>query len=204
MNSLFDFDKNILSDYDYIIGTDEAGRGPVAGDVYGAAVCFCNPDTSLFDDLNDSKKISEKKREFLYKIIKENSIYSINSVSISKIEEINILNSALLAMQMSVLDVLSKLPNGKKVLVLVDGNRKIKFNLPQITVVKGDSKSASIAASSILAKVERDRYMLELYQKYPQYNWIKNKGYLTKEHLELIKIHGICPYHRKSFLKKVL
>jgi len=212
MIELFEFDKKIkenktgllnleMSSYDTVIGTDEAGRGPVAGDVYTAAVCFKDDvPIELFSKLNDSKKLKEETREELYDLIKKYSYWSINAITIKQIEEINILQASLLGMKISILDVIQK-SNVKNPLCLVDGNKKIKFDLPQKTIVKGDSKSASIAAASILAKVERDRYMKKLSLKYPEYNWNKNKGYLTKSHIEAIKKYGICKYHRKSFLK---
>lgn len=200
MNCLLEFDRNFNAQTLTLIGTDEAGRGPGAGGVFAAAVCF-KPEAYTCAELkllNDSKKLSEKKREFLYDVIKEVSFYSIKMIDIEEIERINILRASLLAMHFAV-NAIAK----EQVLVLVDGNKKIpnlKFN--QNTIVKGDSKSAVIAAASILAKVERDRYMKELHTKYPYYNWEKNKGYLTKEHIEAIKKHGPCEFHRSSFLKK--
>ncbi len=215
MIELFEFDKNqrenktgllniSLSPYDIVIGTDEAGRGPAAGDVYAAAVCF-KPDIpyELFEKLNDSKKLNERTREKLYDLIKEYSYWSIHSTSVKEIEKINILQASLLAMKKSVLEV-AKITGAKNPLCLIDGNRLIKFDLAQKTVVKGDLKSASIAAASILAKVERDRYMKKLNIKYSKYNWGKNKGYLTKEHISAIKKYGITKYHRKSFLKNYI
>jgi ribonuclease HII len=212
MKCLFDFDKKIkkgcvgalalnLNPHDAIIGTDEAGRGPGAGAVYAAAVLF--KDVKLpkeIDILNDSKKLTQKVREELFEIIKEISIYSIHCFEVEEIERINILQSSLLAMKQSVFDVLGQvcvqLP-----LVLIDGNKKINAEFAQKTIIKGDSKSASIAAASVLAKVERDRYMCMLHEKYPQYNWAQNKGYLTPQHIEAIKKHGICEFHRKGFVK---
>ena len=192
-----------LNNYDTLIGTDEAGRGPGAGRVYAAAVCFKDDvPYELFLKLNDSKKLTPKKREELFDVIKKYSIYSINYVDVSEIEKINILNASLLAMKKSVLDVIKK-TKAKSPLCLVDGNRLIKFEVPQKTIIKGDSKSASIAASSILAKVERDRYMDKIHEEYPMYNWAKNKGYLTPEHICAIKKYGVSKYHRCSFLKKV-
>ncbi len=210
--TIFDFDeferlnsRTLLSGkYDYIIGTDEAGRGPAAGRVYASAVCFKAKNLSrLMPELTDSKKLSEKTRNKLYPVIKENSYFSIKFASVEVIEKINILNASLLCMKEATEDVIEKLDN-KNVLVLVDGNRLIKnFNYPQKTIIKGDLLSASIAASSILAKVERDNYMYELDKKYPNYNFKKNKGYLTKEHICAIKQYGTTKEHRKSFLKNI-
>lgn len=217
MNKLFEFDKvqksgtvgalNIcLGEHDFLLGTDEAGRGPVAGGVFASCVCFYDDiDFSLFEKLNDSKKISEETRNELFEIIKNNAFYSINCVEIEEIEKINILQSSLLAMKQSVLDVLNQMnAEFNQVLLLIDGNQKIRFNVPQKTIIKGDSTSASIAAASILAKVERDRYMAKLDEKYPQYDFANNKGYLTKEHLSAIKKCGLCPCHRLSFLKNIV
>ncbi len=205
-----DFEKNsnrnlFNNGYNFIIGTDEAGRGPGAGGVYAAAVCFLNKNLSeILPELNDSKKLTEKKREELFPIIKENSIYSIKMVDDDVIEKINILNASLFAMKEAVYEVIQQLKD-ENVLVLIDGNRKIKdFKYSQKTIIKGDSTSASIAAASILAKVSRDNYMLELDKKYPEYDFKKNKGYLTKNHIEAIKKFGITPVHRKSFLGKII
>lgn len=204
-NSMPLFNSSNLNGFDFVIGTDEAGRGPAAGGVWAAAVCFKDDiDYSLFEKLNDSKKLTEKNREKLFDIIKENSYYSIQSVDIKKIEEINILNSSLLAMKLAVEDVINQL-NSTNVITLVDGNKLIKnFNYQQKYVIKGDSKSASIAAASILAKVSRDNYMLKIDNSYPMYDWKSNKGYLTKKHIEAIKKFGVSKYHRLSFLKNIL
>ncbi len=194
------------SRYDYIIGCDEAGRGPGAGAVFAAAVCFKNFDGlgEILHGLNDSKKLSEKTREKLFPLIKENSFYSIVSTEVDKIEEINILNASLLSMKEAVQKTAKNL-NSDNILVLVDGNRKIKnLEYDQKDIIKGDSTSASIAAASILAKVSRDNYMKELDKKFPDYNFKKNKGYLTKEHIEAIKKYGITKFHRKSFLQKII
>ena len=204
--SLFDFDLKEKKDggINFIIGTDEAGRGPAAGGVWAAAVCFKEDiNEELFLTLNDSKKLTPKKRENLYEPIKENSIWSIKAINVEKIEEINILNASLLAMKYAVLDVATKL-NSTSFLTLVDGNKLIKnFDYRQNFIIKGDSKSASIAAASILAKVSRDMYMDKIHLEYPHYDWIKNKGYLTKTHIEAIKTFGTCKYHRLSFLKNI-
>lgn len=221
-NDLFKFDKgvNVLAScplpspiagkgangtIQIIIGTDEAGRGPGAGGVFASAVYFANPDKKLISQLsglNDSKKLSKKKREELYEIILENSINSTVCIEVEEIEKINILNASLKAMKLAVENVIKEL-NSNQVLILVDGNKKIKeCNYPQQTIVKGDGKSASIAAASILAKVSRDRYMRELHEKFPNYNWINNAGYLTAEHLRAIDKYGLTPCHRQSFLRK--
>ena len=212
---LFEFDnskkeiKNTLGlnieGFKYIIGTDEAGRGPAAGGVWAAAVCFYNDtDKKLFSQLNDSKKLSPKAREELHEPIKANSYYSIKNMDVSKIEEINILSASLLAMKLAVEDVINQLKS-KSTLTLVDGNKLIKdFNYPQEFIIKGDSKSASIAAASILAKVTRDRFMDEIDKIYPNYDWKSNKGYLTKKHIEAIKTFGITEFHRPSFLKNII
>ncbi len=203
-SSLFDFDKQYG---EYITGTDEAGRGPGAGPVYAAAVCFREINESVLKKLellNDSKKLSEKCREELFEIITNCSVYSIQYSSVEDIEKKNILNASLDAMKRACEEVSQK--TGKKSnIILVDGNKKIKnYTAQQITVIKGDSKSAAIAAASILAKVSRDRFMYELDKKFPQYNWAKNKGYLTAEHIEAIKNNGITVWHRKKFLRNIL
>ena len=202
--TLFDFDNNEKQSFDFIIGTDEAGRGPAAGGVWASAVCFKkNINQELFATLNDSKKLTPKKRETLYEPIKENSYFSIKAITVEKIEEINILNASLLAMKYAVLDVIEQIKS-ENILCLVDGNKLIKeFKYPQKFIIKGDSKSASIAAASILAKVSRDRYMDKIHQQYPYYDWIKNKGYLTKTHIEAIQKYGTTKYHRLSFLKNI-
>lgn len=202
-NNLFKFDK--VFNTDFLIGTDEAGRGPGAGGVFASAVYFNNTDENLIEQLsglNDSKKLSKKKREELYDIILENTINSTVCIEVEEIEKINILNASLKAMRLACENVIKEAQT-QQILVLVDGNKLIKdFIYPQKFIIKGDSKSASIAAASILAKVSRDRYMNELDKKFPQYNWKQNAGYLTAEHLSAIDKYGITPHHRKSFLKK--
>lgn len=201
MNKRFDFDKEKQQDFDYIIGTDEAGRGPGAGPVFAAAVCFTSYDERL-EKLNDSKQLSEKVREELFDVIKENSIFAIYQGSVEEIEKLNILKTSLLSMNRSCSEVISQL-NSEKVLVLVDGNKKIlDFRYPQETIVKGDAKSAAIAAASVLAKVSRDRFMKELDKEFPQYHWTENKGYMTKSHLEAVDKYGLCKWHRKKFFEK--
>lgn len=208
---LFDFDNDF--DTSVIIGTDEAGRGPGAGGVFASAVYFNSIDDELIEKLsylNDSKKLSKKKRDELYKIIIETTINSTVCVEVEEIEKINILNASLKAMKLACESVLKqiKIPpfttHHSPLTILVDGNKLIKnFDYPQQCVIKGDAKSASIAAASILAKVSRDRYMEELDTKFPQYNWKRNVGYLTREHIEAIKKYGITPVHRKSFLRNL-
>ena len=175
----------------------EAGRGPLAGPVFAAAVIL--PDGLEDIGLNDSKKLSEKKRELLFDLIKEKAVaYSIASADENEIDELNILHATYLAMKRAV-DGLSLRPD----LALIDGNRKPDTGVEEITIVKGDSKSISIAAASILAKVSRDRYMLELDKLYPEYEFAKHKGYPTELHYAKIKEHGISPVHRLSFLKNL-
>lgn len=200
--NLFDFDKNYNK---YIIGTDEAGRGPGAGGVFAAAVYFEKVTQALINDLailNDSKKLTPKKRDSIFEIIKNNTINEIICIEVDEIESINILNSSLKAMKLACESVAKKI-NDSNILTLVDGNKLIKnYNYPQEFLIKGDSKSASIAAASILAKVSRDKYMENLHEQFPVYNWKKNAGYLTAEHLNAIDKYGITKYHRPSFLKK--
>lgn len=201
MSELFKFDKK----YGVVIGTDEAGRGPAAGGVYAAAVYFPEISKGLMKDLeklNDSKKLSSNTRDMLYDIILNNSVNSIISIDVDEIEKFNILNSSLKAMKLACEDVIKKVQL-KDFITLVDGNKSIKnYNYPQKYIIKGDGKSASIAAASILAKVTRDRYMKEIAHEYPQYHWENNAGYLTKEHLNAIDTYGLTKYHRPSFLKK--
>ena len=201
MNKLFNFDKG----FGTVLGTDEAGRGPAAGGVFAACVYFPRISDTIIENLsklNDSKKLSKSARESLFDIIINNSIYSIICTEVEEIEKINILNSSLKAMKLACENVIkeAKLTD---FITLVDGNRLIKnYKYTQKFVIKGDGKSASIAAASILAKVSRDRYMEKLAQEFPQYGWEHNAGYLTKAHLEAIDKYGLCKYHRPSFLKK--
>ncbi|MBO4898401.1 MAG: ribonuclease HII [Clostridia bacterium] len=184
--------------YKYICGIDEAGRGPLAGDVFAAAVIL--PEDYLPEGLNDSKKLTAKKRESLFDEITKNAVtYGIASASVEEIEEINIRNASFLAMRRAA-EKLNPAPD----YLLIDGNAAVGFNTPLTTIVKGDSKSLSVAAASILAKVARDRYITELSDKYPEYNFAKHKGYGTKEHCEALLKYGPCEIHRKSFLKKIL
>lgn len=197
MDALWEYDEAVRNSVGIFCGVDEAGRGPLAGDVYAAAVIL-NPDNYI-EGLNDSKKLSEKKREKLYdEIIEKAEDYCIARATIAEIEEINILNAAMLAMKRAVLGL-----ETKPTLVLADGNKTPDVPCEVRAVVKGDGNSASIAAASILAKVTRDRYMLEMAKKYPEYGFEKHKGYGTKLHREKILELGPCPIHRPSFLKKI-
>lgn len=180
-----------------VAGLDEAGRGPLFGSVYAAAVIL--PDGYLPPGLDDSKKLSEKKREQLYDVIVENAVaYGIGVCTAQEIDEINILNAALLAMRRAVENMAVK-PD----FLLVDGNVLRGFEQSARAVVGGDRKIPSIAAASILAKVSRDRYCLEMDEKYPMYGLKKHKGYPTKQHYEAILKYGPTPHHRASFLKKL-
>lgn len=181
--------------YISVCGVDEAGRGPLLGPVYAAAVIL--PAGLVIDGVNDSKKLSEKKREALFDVIKREAVaYGIAEVSASEIDEINILNATMLAMQKAI-DALSV----KADFALIDGNCNRGIKTPSMTVVKGDASSPSIAAASILAKVSRDRVCLELDKKYPEYGIARHKGYGTKEHIEALKKYGPTPDHRLTFLK---
>ena len=197
--TLFEYDENIRNNDSIVLcGVDEAGRGPLAGPVYAAAVIL--PLGLEIDGLNDSKKISEKKREQLFDVICEKAVdYSIGIATEQEIDEINILNATFLAMHRAV--------EGLKIkpdYALIDGNQypKIPFVMEE-TVVKGDAKVMSIAAASILAKVSRDRFMLEKSKEFPQYQFEKHKGYGTKLHYEMLKEYGPSPIHRMTFLKKL-
>lgn len=178
-----------------VCGVDEAGRGPLAGPVFAAAVIL--PDGLENIGLNDSKKLTEKKRDALFDIITEKAVaWCVASADEKEIDELNILNATFLAMKRAV-DGLAVRPD----LALIDGNRRPGTGIREETIVKGDAKSISIAAASILAKVSRDRYMLELDKKYPEYCFAKHKGYPTALHYEMIKKYGVSPVHRFSFLK---
>ena len=200
LNSMVEFEKNFYNrGYKIIAGVDEAGRGPLAGDVYAAAVIF-EPGT-IIEGLNDSKKISPKKRDMLFEEIKEKAkSYAVGVATVAEIEELDILNATFLAMRRAI-ESLSVTPD----FVMVDGNQHIrKLEIENEPVIKGDSLSMSIAAASILAKVSRDRYMEEMAEKYPEYEFDGHKGYGTKRHSELIREFGPCPIHRLSFLKNIL
>jgi len=189
-----DFDLDVdLSPYRFIAGLDEAGRGPLVGPVVAAAVIL-DPDNPI-DGLRDSKKLSEKKREALAAEIRQRALaWSVVSVSAEDIDRINILQASLLAMQRAG-ESLSVQPD----IALVDGNHCPSMSCRVEAIVKGDSKVAAISAASILAKVDRDRQMLQLHAQYPQYGFDKHKGYPTKVHMELLREYGPCPLHRKSF-----
>ena len=194
---LFDYDTELRKEYPVICGVDEAGRGPLAGDIYAAAVIL--NDSVLIDYLNDSKKISEKRRELLYdEVIAKADAYCVASASVQEIDELNILQATMLAMRRAV-DGLGVNPD----LALIDGNRLPQLDCKSQFVIHGDAVSASIAAASILAKVSRDRYMRELDEKYPEYCFSQHKGYGTKLHYEKIAEFGISEVHRKTFLKKL-
>ncbi len=196
--SLHEFDMQKYAEYGYVCGVDEAGRGPWAGDVYAAAVVF-GKDTFI-DGINDSKKLSEKKREALFDVICEKAVsLCIATASVAEIEQLNILGATLLAMKRAV-NGLSVKPD----FVLVDGNREPTLDCPVEAIVKGDAKSQSIAAASILAKVARDRYMKQLAEKYPQYGFEIHKGYGTKLHIQRLDMFGISEVHRSKFLRKYL
>ena len=192
----FEFEeKHYLEGYEAVCGIDEAGRGPLCGPVVAAAVIL--PRGLVIEGLNDSKKLTEKKREALFEIIKEKAVaYAIAEASPQEIDEINILNASMLAMRRAV----AALPV-KADFALIDGNCSRGFEIPTETVVKGDAKSYSIAAASVLAKVTRDRQCIALDKEYPQYNIAKHKGYPTKEHMDAVREHGVAPIYRKSFLK---
>lgn len=187
-------EKYAAEGFSVVCGTDEAGRGPLAGPVYAAAVIL--PAGLVIEGLNDSKKISEKKREKLFEIIKAEAVsYGIASASEEEIDTINILNAAQLAMRRAVA-MLTPRPD----LVLVDGNVAREFEMKAVPIIGGDAVSPSIAAASILAKVSRDRVCLEMDAKYPEYGFAKHKGYPTKAHLDAVRQYGPCPCHRGSFL----
>ena len=192
-------------EYKNVIGVDEAGRGPLAGPVVAAAVILKQYSEEL-DEINDSKKLTEKKREKLYDIILNNFNVAVGIASVEEIDKLNILNADFLAMRRALKDLEKFHEADKDYIVLVDGNLKIKeYEGKQLPVVKGDAKSLSIAAASIIAKVTRDRIMKDLGLKYPDYDFEKNKGYGTKKHVEAIKTKGVLKnIHRKVFLIKIL
>ena len=194
--TLAEFDSQYRNNSKIVCGCDEAGRGPLAGDVFAAAVVF--DENTVIEGINDSKKLTEKKREKLFDEIKEKALYwSIKTATVEEIEKLNILNCAMLAMKRAVEDLPVK-PD----ICLIDGNKTPQLEEKVIAVVGGDAKSQCIAAASILAKVARDRYMLELAEQYPQWQFEKHKGYGTKLHYEMLDKHGASPIHRPSFLKK--
>ncbi len=199
MNKLKLFDKKFLArKIKLLAGVDEAGRGPIAGPVVAAAVIF---DKKTFHkEINDSKQIPEKKREELFDWIVQNCLcYGVGIIDHLEIEKINILQASLKAMRIAV-SQLSKKPN----LILIDGNKSFPSEIKTKTIVKGDTKSFSIAAASIIAKVTRDKIMLEAHENFPEYSWNHNKGYATLEHRIAVKKFGVSPIHRKSFLSRIL
>ena len=197
MSELWNYEHACYDEgYDIVCGVDEAGRGPLAGPVCAAAVIL--PRDLQIEGLNDSKKLTDKRRRALFDVITAQAVsYGIAFASEQEIDEINILQATFLAMRRA-LDQLSVRP----AIALIDGNRETDFGLPVRTIVKGDSLSANIAAASVLAKVTRDDFMLEQAQRYPQYGFDVPKGYGTRAHYEALWQHGPCPIHRRSFLKK--
>lgn len=195
----YSYELNALQNgFTAVCGVDEAGRGPLAGPVYAAAVIL--PQGLVIEGLNDSKKLSEKKRELLYDEITKNAVaWSVAYATEKEIDEYNILQATFLAMKRAV----ESLEPGADY-ALIDGNRMPLLDIPGETVIKGDSLSMSIAAASILAKVTRDRLMVDIDKMYPQYQFSKHKGYGTKLHYEMLAEHGVSPIHRRSFLKKIL
>ena len=198
MNWLEFEEKAYEKGYTSVCGVDEAGRGPLAGPVCAAAVIL--PKGKCIEGVNDSKKLSEKKREALFEVIKTEAMsYSIAFATVEEIEEMNILNATMLAMKRAV----EGLPQ-KADFAMIDGNRLPELSIDREFIVKGDAKSMSIACASILAKVSRDRLLYEYAKEYPQYHFDKHKGYGTKLHVEALREFGPCPYHRMSFLGKIL
>lgn len=198
MTDLWEIENSIYDEgYELICGVDEAGRGPLAGPVCAAAVIL--PRGLVIPGVNDSKKLTEKKRESLYNIIKSEAIsYGIAFADVDEIETLNILKAAMLAMNRAI-EMLSPQPQ----LALIDGNRNKEIAVNSRCIVGGDGKCADIAAASILAKVTRDRYMLEMAQKYPEYGFDAHKGYGTKAHYAALREYGPSPIHRMSFLRKL-
>ena len=198
MTELWTLENEIYAEgYKLICGVDEAGRGPLAGPVYAAAVIL--PRDADIPGLNDSKKLTEKKREALFDVITRSALsYGIASASVEEIEKLNILNATFLAMNRAVAQL-----DPQPELTLVDGNRNTGIETRSRCIVKGDSKCADIAAASVLAKVSRDRYMLALAEEFPEYHFEKHKGYGTKLHYEALREFGPLPVHRVSFLRKM-
>lgn len=198
MQELWELENEIYDTGEQLLcGVDEAGRGPLAGPVCAAAVIL--PRGLCIPGLNDSKKLTEKKRKALYDVICSSAVsYGIAFATVDEIEEVNILNAAMLAMNRAI-EKLSVQPT----LALIDGNRNSAIKIASRCVVKGDAKCADIAAASVLAKVTRDRYMLKMAEKYPQYKFEKHKGYGTKDHYAALREYGPCEIHRPSFLRKM-
>ena len=199
MNDLWIYEQQYTENGSLTVaGVDEAGKGPLAGPVFAAAVIL--PFGTEIDGLNDSKKLSEAKREKLFDIITDKAVaYGIASASEKEIDGINILEATFLAMNRALKQI-----EGSFDLALIDGNRNKGIEYPSVTVIKGDALCADIAAASILAKVSRDRFMYTMADKYPQYGFEKHKGYGTKLHYENIAKYGVCPIHRKTFLKGIV
>lgn len=196
--AMLDFDTAMRTEHGVICGIDEAGRGPLAGDVYAAAVVL--PADCNIQGLDDSKKITESRREKLFEEIQKKAVcYCIATATVAEIEKYNILKASLLAMKRAV-EGLAQKPD----YALIDGNQLPALTIPMECIVKGDAKSASIAAASILAKVARDNYMKAQAKLYPNYAFEKHKGYGTEQHRNLLLQYGACPIHRPSFLKKIL
>lgn len=199
LEKMLEYEKDLYSKgYEYICGIDEAGRGPLCGPVVAAAVILKKGDK--IEGVNDSKKLSEKKRETVFEAIKERAVaWSVGIVDEKTIDKINILEATRLAMKKAVEGLCTK-PE----YALVDAEKKVPIDIPYTPIIKGDALSESIAAASIIAKVTRDRLVIELDKKYPEYNFAKNKGYGTREHTEAIKKYGLCDAHRRSFCKKFM
>jgi ribonuclease HII len=192
--------ENACNTAGLIFGLDEAGRGPWCGPVVAACVCWPNGQVpaELANAINDSKKLSAKKREQLFpKIMNSNAIVGIGEATAEEIDEINILQASFLAMKRALDSVKEK--GYVPAFALIDGNKLPKWNIPMQAIIGGDAKSLSIAAASIVAKVTRDNIMQELAKEYPQYGWDKNAGYGTKTHIEALEKHGITPHHRKTY-----
>lgn len=198
MIDLLTKEESFYSDSVHILcGVDEAGRGPLAGPVCAAAVIL--PRGTVIEGLNDSKKLSEKKREQLFDVICDTALsYAIAFATVEEIEELNILHAAQLAMNRAIEEL-----DPKPDLAIIDGNQAGDIRFPHETVIKGDASCISIAAASILAKVTRDRFMLDMAQQYPMYHFEKHKGYGTKDHYSALREFGPCPIHRPSFLKNL-
>lgn len=199
LDAMLEFERDLYKKgIEFVAGVDEAGRGPLCGPVVAAAVIL--PKNEKIAGVNDSKKLSEKKREELFEVIKEKALsYSIGVVDEQVIDNINILEATRLAMKKAV-EGLSHVPE----FVLVDAEKHVPISVPYVAIVKGDAKSESIAAASIIAKVTRDHMMQELDKAYPEYSFAKNKGYGTREHIQAIREHGLCKIHRKTFCKKFI
>ena len=195
MTDLWEIEDS-LENVGVICGVDEAGRGPLAGPVCAAAVIL--PPHTVIEGLNDSKKLTDKRRRELFPVICEKAVaYGIAFATVEEIDEMNILQATFLAMRRAIEQL-----EGKAEFALIDGNRQTDFGIPAMTVVKGDSRSANIAAASVLAKVTRDEYMEKLSLEYPRYGFEVHKGYGTKRHYEALREHGASDVHRKTFLKK--